>query len=87
MIHNFYLTLTCSLCRDFTRTLVFCNTVKSCRAAEFGLREVDIPTLSYHGEVPSDERTRNLDRFKAGDVKYLVSNALIHACVQWIGAK
>lgn len=61
------------MCRVFKRTLVFCNTVKSCRAAEFGLREVDIPALAYHGEVPSDERTGNLERFKAGNVDYLVS--------------
>eukprot|EP00752_Nemacystus_decipiens_P008081 g7222.t1 len=58
--------------KDFKRTLVFCNTVKSCRAAEFGLREVDLKALSYHGEVPSDERSSNLERFKAGDAKYLV---------------
>ncbi|CAM9701303.1 unnamed protein product [Ectocarpus sp. 8 AP-2014] len=58
--------------KDFKRTLVFCNTVKSCRAAEFGLREVDIKALSYHGEVPSDERSSNLERFKAGQAKYLV---------------
>eukprot|EP00903_Cladosiphon_okamuranus_P008510 g8174.t1 len=58
--------------KDFKRTLVFCNTVKSCQAAEFGLREVDLKALSYHGEVPSDVRSSNLDRFKAGDVKYLV---------------
>ncbi|CAM9813894.1 unnamed protein product, partial [Scytosiphon promiscuus] len=58
--------------KEFKRTLVFCNTVKSCRAAEFGLREVDIKALSYHGEVPSDERSANLERFKAGDAKYLV---------------
>lgn len=58
--------------REFKSTLVFCNTVKSCRAAEFGLREVDVPTLSYHGEVPSDERTSNLERFRAGEVEYLV---------------
>ena len=58
--------------REFKRTLVFCNTIKSCRAAEFGLREADIPTLSYHGDVPSDERATNLDRFKAGEVEYLV---------------
>ncbi|CAN0496389.1 unnamed protein product, partial [Ectocarpus sp. 12 AP-2014] len=58
--------------KDFKRTLVFCNTVKSCRAAEFGLREVDLKALSYHGEVPSDERSSNLERFKAGQAKYLV---------------
>ncbi|CAN0121971.1 unnamed protein product [Ectocarpus sp. 4 AP-2014] len=58
--------------KDFKRTLVFCNTVKSCRAAEFGLREVDLKALSYHGEVPSDERSSNLERFKAGEAKYLV---------------
>ncbi|CAM9490008.1 unnamed protein product, partial [Sphacelaria rigidula] len=55
------------------RTIVFCNTVKSCRAAEFALREVDVAALSYHGEVPSGERVSNLERFKAGEADYLVS--------------
>ncbi|CAN0387063.1 unnamed protein product, partial [Hapterophycus canaliculatus] len=62
--------------REFKRTLVFCNTVKSCRAADFGLREVDLKALSYHGEVPSDERSANLERFKAGEAKYL-------RCLSW----
>lgn len=59
--------------RSFKRTLIFCNTVKSCRAAEHALREVDLPSLSYHGEVPSADRSANLERFKNGDAEFLVS--------------
>lgn len=62
--------------REYKRTIVFCNTVKSCRAAEFALREVDVAALSYHGEVPSGERVSNLERFKAGEADYLVSEFL-----------
>lgn len=61
--------------RSFKRTLIFCNTVKSCRAAEHALREVDLPSLSYHGEVPSDERSVHLERFKEGKVDFLVGVA------------
>lgn len=65
---------------------MFCNTVKSCRAAEFGLREVDLKALSYHGEVPSDERSANLERFKAGDVTYLVrQNWCSFPTREWMG--
>ncbi|CAN0121874.1 unnamed protein product [Discosporangium mesarthrocarpum] len=58
--------------KEYSRTLIFCNTVKSCQAAEHGLREADIRSLCYHGEVPSDERSANLQRFKDGEVEYLV---------------
>jgi superfamily II DNA/RNA helicase len=39
------------------RTLVFCNTVKSCRAVEYALTGGEdgggLPVLSYHGELNS----------------------------------
>lgn len=72
--------------REYKRTLVFCNTVKSCRAAEFALREVDVAALSYHGEVPSGERAKNLERFKAGEAEYLVSFCMLRFVLS-IGSK
>uniref|UniRef100_A0A0G4I0T6 Helicase ATP-binding domain-containing protein n=1 Tax=Chromera velia CCMP2878 TaxID=1169474 RepID=A0A0G4I0T6_9ALVE len=45
------------------KTLVFCNTIKSCRAVEHALREMDMPSLSYHGEIPPAERKDNFDLF------------------------
>eukprot|EP00986_Skeletonema_menzelii_P019835 scaffold29339_cov148-Skeletonema_menzelii.AAC.3 len=49
-------------------TLVFCNTVSSSRAAEHALSESGVTSLSYHGDLNSDDREANLERFrKAGE--------------------
>lgn len=48
-------------------TLVFCNTVSSCRAAEHALAESGVTSLCYHGELNSVAREENLMKFrKAG---------------------
>eukprot|EP00271_Cylindrocystis_brebissonii_P003663 TRINITY_DN1486_c0_g2_i2.p1 TRINITY_DN1486_c0_g2~~TRINITY_DN1486_c0_g2_i2.p1 ORF type:complete len:840 (-),score=148.73 TRINITY_DN1486_c0_g2_i2:278-2797(-) len=44
--------------------MVFCNTVPSCRAADYFLNDNGIVTANYHGEIPPDERTDNLKRFR-----------------------
>jgi superfamily II DNA/RNA helicase len=46
-------------------TIVFCNTVSSCRAAQHALAEAGLESLSYHGELNSQARTENLIRFRA----------------------
>jgi superfamily II DNA/RNA helicase len=38
------------------RTIVFCNTLDSCRAIEHYLSERGIPTVCYHGDVPVADR-------------------------------
>ncbi|CAM9912209.1 unnamed protein product, partial [Phaeothamnion confervicola] len=55
------------------RTLVFCNTVKSCQAVEHAVREAGLDCRPYHGEVPSIDRAENLRRFKLGEVRHLVA--------------
>eukprot|EP00850_Spirogloea_muscicola_P022395 SM000291S10873 [mRNA] locus=s291:38922:44914:- [translate_table: standard] len=52
------------------RVMVFCNTISSCRAADHFLAENDVATVNYHGEVPADERVKNLQSFREepGDV-------------------
>jgi len=45
-------------------TLVFCNTVSSCRAAQYALMESGISSLSYHGEMNSAARAQNLELFR-----------------------
>jgi superfamily II DNA/RNA helicase len=45
-------------------TLVFCNTVASCRAAEHALAESGVTSLCYHGELSSDAREENLMKFR-----------------------
>ena len=50
------------------RTMVFCNTLDSCRAAEHFLVERDLATVCYHGDVPLEERKTALHRFSGADV-------------------
>jgi superfamily II DNA/RNA helicase len=45
-------------------TLVFCNTVSSCRAAEHALAESGVASLCYHGDLSSDAREENLQLFR-----------------------
>jgi len=53
-------------------TLIFCNTVPSCRAVEHRLTELGFKTTSYHGLVPSKVRAANFKRFTSGEVPILV---------------
>lgn len=39
-----------------SRTMVFCNTLDSCRALEHYASERGIPTVCYHGDVPIEAR-------------------------------
>jgi superfamily II DNA/RNA helicase len=45
-------------------TLVFCNTVASCRAAEHALAESGVLSLCYHGDLNSADREENLLKFR-----------------------
>ena len=54
------------------RTLIFCNTVDSCRAAEYFLTEAGIASTCYHGELNSRERENNLELFRNGKEQYMV---------------
>jgi len=58
------------------RTMVFCNTVASCRAAEHSLTDAGIECVGYHGEMNSAARSSALESFKLGDVPVLVCSDL-----------
>lgn len=45
------------------KTLVFCNTVASCRAVEHFCSEYDIPTVCYHGDMPIPQRKEAIANF------------------------
>jgi superfamily II DNA/RNA helicase len=45
------------------KTMVFCNTLASCRAVEHALREAGLVCAAYHGEMNSAERLISLKRF------------------------
>ncbi len=46
--------------------MIFCNTLDSCRAADKYLQEHELPSLSYHGDVPLDGRRRAIATFAEG---------------------
>lgn len=55
---------------DYSRkqhTMVFCNTLGSCRAVEHYLSEQGIPTVCYHGDVPVSERKIAIASFSSED--------------------
>lgn len=55
-----------------SRTMVFCNTAASCRAVQFALSEVSVPSLAYHGELNSAARLDNLKLFRNGDQNHVL---------------
>ena len=57
-------------------TVVFCNTLASCRACEHHLSELGLDTLCLHGDVPPRERREVISRFRAGDAGLLVCTDL-----------
>ncbi|XP_021737649.1 DEAD-box ATP-dependent RNA helicase 39-like [Chenopodium quinoa] len=60
------------------KVMVFCNTLDSSRAVDHFLRENQIFTVNYHGEVPAEQRVENLKKFKDedGDCPTLVCSDL-----------
>ncbi len=49
-----------------TRTMVFCNTLPSCRAVEHALAEAGLHTVSYNGDMAGDARVESVRAFTAG---------------------
>ena len=62
------------------RTLIFCNTVTSARATQHALREANIESIAYHGEVPSEARASALSDFTQGALRFGV--AIAFRCLQ-----
>jgi superfamily II DNA/RNA helicase len=52
------------------KVLVFCNSMDSCRAVEHNMRERDVPTVCYHGEMPIPARKEAMAQF-AGEEQQL----------------
>jgi superfamily II DNA/RNA helicase len=48
------------------RTMVFCNTLPSCRAVEHALAEAGLRTVSYHGDMAGEARVESVRAFNAG---------------------
>ena len=58
--------------RSVEPTLVFCNTVKSCRAAEHFLANSGFSTCGYHSDMPPGLRTSSFARFRDMEVDVMV---------------
>eukprot|EP01127_Copromyxa_protea_P009864 TRINITY_DN2356_c1_g1_i2.p1 TRINITY_DN2356_c1_g1~~TRINITY_DN2356_c1_g1_i2.p1 ORF type:complete len:431 (-),score=148.19 TRINITY_DN2356_c1_g1_i2:77-1369(-) len=56
-----------------TRTIVFCNTIDSCRAIDYFLVDNGYNTANYHGGVPPLRREENFKSFKDGEKQILVA--------------
>ena len=57
--------------RNF-KTLIFCNTVDSCRAVDYAMNEAEIESTTYHGDLNSREREANLQTFREGKYQFMV---------------
>ena len=56
--------------------IIFCHTVKSAQSTEHVLQGLGYQTTSLHGDVPARLRLQNYERFKRGDVHFLVATDL-----------
>jgi len=54
------------------KTLIFCNTVDSCRAVDYAMNEAGIEATTYHGDLNSREREANVQTFREGKHQYMV---------------
>ena len=54
------------------RTMVFCNSAASARAASHALREAGLAEALYHADMPSPQRRENLLAFAEGEAPILV---------------
>ena len=54
------------------RTMVFCNTVASCRSLGHFLSEQGVPNVCLHGDIPKARRSEEYRRFIAGESNVLV---------------
>lgn len=52
------------------KTMIFCNTLNSCRCIEHSLQESGLPTLCYHGEIPKTDRKSIIDQFSSQFVSH-----------------
>ena len=47
--------------------MVFCNTMPSCQAVEFALRESELPVVMYNGDMTVEGRQQSMREFVDGD--------------------
>ena len=72
--------------KKMKRTIIFCNTIDSCRAVEYAINEDEnIVAASYHGDLNSKERESNLDKFRKGIVNFYILHLNVKLQILLIG--
>ncbi|GIX62013.1 RNA helicase family protein [Babesia caballi] len=62
--------------RRCKKVLVFCNSIQSCRAVEYILRDAGLPATSLHGKIPIMQRRRYYESFLRSSTGILVCSDL-----------
>jgi len=52
--------------------MIFCNTVDSCRAMDYELKEKGIEVSCFHGDVPHIERLESFRQFNSGKTNIML---------------
>ena len=60
------------------KAMVFCNTMPSCQAVEFALRESELPVVMYNGDMTVEARQQSMREFVDGD--YEENTAVVMVC-------
>ena len=62
-----------SIASGFGKTIVFCQTKRTCDRVEGNLRDLGVQAMAIHGDLPQVARERALKRFSDGELKVLVA--------------
>ena len=62
-----------SIASGFGKTIVFCQTKRTCDRVEGNLRDLGVHAMAIHGDLPQVARERALKRFSDGELKVLVA--------------
>lgn len=62
-----------SIASGFGKTLVFCQTKRTCDRVEGNLQDLGVQAMAIHGDLPQAARERALKRFSDGELKVLVA--------------
>jgi superfamily II DNA/RNA helicase len=62
-----------AIAQGFPKTLVFCQTKRSCDRVARGLQDLGVEASAIHGDLPQKSRERALQRFAEGKLHILVA--------------
>jgi superfamily II DNA/RNA helicase len=62
-----------SISSQFAKTIVFCQTKRTCDRVEANLQDLGVKALAIHGDLAQSQRERALKRFTDGELHVLVA--------------